>query len=67
MKKLLLVFLLSVCLIITMFAQEAQPAAAGMSAERLSRIDQTVQDYVNKKMAEWRRDNYIPQWQARLL
>ncbi len=49
MKKLLLVFLISICLVTAMLAQEAQPSAAGMSAERLSRIDQTVQDYVNKK------------------
>ena len=42
-------FYFSVCLIPAMIAQEAQPAAAGMSAERLSRIDQTVQEYVDKK------------------
>ena len=49
MKKKLLAFFLITCLSTGMVAQEAQPAAAGMSAERLSRIDQTVQDYVNKK------------------
>ncbi|MEO6314970.1 MAG: serine hydrolase domain-containing protein [Chitinophagaceae bacterium] len=49
MKKTLLVVLLSACFLISSFAQEAQPAAAGMSAEKLARIDQTVQEYVNKK------------------
>ena len=49
MKKLLLVLLIAAGLCTTLLAQEADPAAAGMSAERLTRIDQIVQDYVNKK------------------
>jgi len=49
MKKLLIVLLLSLCFLTALLAQNAEPAAAGMSAEKLNRIDQTVQDYVNKK------------------
>ena len=49
MKKLLLAFVCYLLFVQATFAQEAQPAAAGMSAERLARIDQTVQDYVSKK------------------
>ena len=48
MKNLLLVFF-SLLFAAALPAQEAQPLAAGMSPERLSRIDQTVQEYVNKK------------------
>lgn len=52
MKIALPFILLATVFLNTAIAQpspEAQPAAAGMSAERLSRIDQTVQEYVNKK------------------
>ena len=52
MKKLLLAILFSVCFFISLTAQTAQtaqPAQAGMSAERLSRIDKTIQEYVNNK------------------
>ena len=49
MKNLLLVFLCSLLLVSSLYAQEANPAAAGMSAARLSRIDQTVQEYIGKK------------------
>ncbi len=49
MKKILCAILLSACFFTGLFAQEVQPAAAGMSAERLSRIDSTLQEYVNKK------------------
>jgi len=49
MKKLLIVLFLSLRFLTALLAQNAEPAAAGMSAEKLNRIDQTVQDYVNKK------------------
>lgn len=48
MKQLLFVFLCSVALSFVLPAQEAQPQAAGMAVDRLNRIDQTVQEYVNK-------------------
>jgi CubicO group peptidase (beta-lactamase class C family) len=49
MKKTLPVFLFAICFLTAMHAQEAQPAAAGMSAERLTRIDKTIQEYINKQ------------------
>ncbi|MFT3937187.1 MAG: serine hydrolase domain-containing protein [Chitinophagaceae bacterium] len=50
MKPILIALLLLNCILVTnLSAQEAQPAAAGMSAERLGRIDAVVQDYVNKQ------------------
>ncbi|HTE12963.1 MAG TPA: serine hydrolase domain-containing protein [Chitinophagaceae bacterium] len=52
MKIALSFILLAIVFLNTVNAQpttEAQAAAAGMSAERLSRIDQAVQEYVNKK------------------
>ncbi|MEO5684104.1 MAG: serine hydrolase domain-containing protein [Chitinophagaceae bacterium] len=49
MKKSLLTMFFSACFFVLLFAQEAQPLAAGMSPDRLTRIDQTVQEYVNKK------------------
>ncbi len=49
MKNLLLAFLCSLLLLPSLSAQEVNPAAAGMSAERLARIDKTVQEYIDKK------------------
>ena len=49
MKNLLLAFLCSLLLLPSLSAQELNPAAAGMSADRLARIDKTVQEYINKK------------------
>jgi CubicO group peptidase (beta-lactamase class C family) len=60
MKKLLLVFLLTAQLSDALLAQsyktnppklplELQTSESGMSAQRLARIDNTVQDYINKK------------------
>jgi CubicO group peptidase (beta-lactamase class C family) len=53
MKKRLLFFLFAAFSSAILIAQnaiiEAQPAAAGMSAERLTRIDKTIQEYVNNK------------------
>lgn len=49
MKNLLLAFLCSLLLLPSLSAQELNPAAAGMSEERLARIDKTVQEYINKK------------------
>jgi len=48
MKKLLFLFY-AIGSGIMLTAQEVQPAAAGMSAERLTRIDKTIQEYVNNK------------------
>jgi CubicO group peptidase (beta-lactamase class C family) len=49
MKKSLLVFLFSIYFFSALHAQDVQPAEAGMSAERLTRIDKTIQEYVNNK------------------
>lgn len=49
MKKSLLATLFSICLLTVLLGQDAQPAAAGMSADRLTRIDKTIQEYVNNK------------------
>jgi CubicO group peptidase (beta-lactamase class C family) len=49
MKKLLISVLFFICCLTAVFAQDVQPAAAGMSAERLARIDNTIQEYVNNK------------------
>ena len=49
MKKLLVLILACVSAGRPLIAQETQPAAAGMSADRLARIDKTIQEYVNNK------------------
>jgi CubicO group peptidase (beta-lactamase class C family) len=49
MKKLLFLSYACACLCTALNAQETQPAAAGMSAERLSRIDKIIQEYVNRQ------------------
>ncbi|HLK29945.1 MAG TPA: serine hydrolase domain-containing protein [Puia sp.] len=57
MKKLLLIFLITTNIVSLSFSQNAQPVlstqlqtgASGMSAQRLMRIDNTVQEYINKK------------------
>jgi CubicO group peptidase (beta-lactamase class C family) len=49
MKKTLLAVLFPVYFLTKLPAQEVQPLAAGMSAERLTRIDKTIQEYVNNK------------------
>jgi len=49
MKKLIAFVLAYVSVAPALIAQEVQPAAAGMSAERLARIDKTIQEYVNNK------------------
>ena len=51
-KKTLTVIVLSAVFLHAATAQkvaEAQPAAAGMSAERLARIDKTVEEYISKQ------------------
>jgi len=49
MKQLFVVLLFSVVSSFLLPAQEVQPAAAGMSAERLARIDKEVNNYVSKQ------------------
>jgi CubicO group peptidase (beta-lactamase class C family) len=49
MKNLLLAIAYGILQVPCLHAQEAKPAAAGMSPERLARIDQLVQEYVNKQ------------------
>src|ERR1700712_4042435 len=46
-RKQVIIFLLVVCYISSLQGQEPEPAAAGMSAERLGRIDKVVQEYVD--------------------
>ncbi|HEV3251730.1 MAG TPA: hypothetical protein VGZ71_12300, partial [Puia sp.] len=59
MKKQLLFFLAAILLVPFVHAQnkallhpalmEAQPESAGISTERLKRIDRVIQDYIDKK------------------
>lgn len=49
MKNLLPAFVCALLLSTSIGAQQVNPAAAGMSAERLARIDNTVQEYINKQ------------------